>query len=65
MSPLMTTIANGTTQILETPALIAASIAAAMVSTAQPRAPTPKRVKIDSRTLADIGVERGSITWMR
>ena len=65
MSPLMTTIANGTTQILDTPALIAGAIAAAMVSTAQPKDSTQRSSNLDSRTLTDIGVERGSITWMR
>ena len=65
MSPLMTTIANGTTQITETLALMAATFAAAMVSSAQPKPSLARSEKINSHTLADIGVERGSITWMR
>ena len=65
MGPLLTTIGNGTTQVLEALTLMIASIAPVSVSTTQPKAVTAKPEDLDSRTLADIGVERGSITWMR
>lgn len=65
MGPLLTTVGNGTTHVLEALTLMIASIAAVAVSTAQPKAVTAKPEDLDSRTLVDIGVERGSITWMR
>ena len=59
MSPLFSTIANGTVQIWEATALM---VAAAV------RVPPPRNkrraAQLDSRTLKDIGVEPGSITWM-
>jgi len=58
MSPLFSTIGNGTVQIWEAALLIAAAAV---------RVPPPskkRRDALDSRTLKDIGVEPGSITWM-
>jgi hypothetical protein len=59
MSPLFSTIGNGTVQIWE---------AALLVAAAAVRVPPPRKkrraAQLDSRTLKDIGVEPGSITWM-
>ena len=59
MSPLFSTIANGTVQIWE---------AAALMVTAAVRVPPPRKkqrtAQLDSRTLKDIGVEPDSITWL-
>ena len=60
MSPLLTTISNGTVQIWEAVILMAAA--------ASVHAPLPRKkrraAQLDGRTLKDIGVEPGSITWM-
>ena len=59
MSPLFSTIGNGTVQIWE---------AAMLMADAAVRVPPPckkrRAAQLDSRTLKDIGVEPGSITWM-
>jgi hypothetical protein len=59
MYPLFSTIANGTVQIWE---------AAMLMAAASVRVPPPRKkrlpAQLDSRTLKDIGVEPGSITWM-
>ena len=58
MSPLFSTIGNGTVQIWE---------AALLMAVAAVRVPPPKKrrdAQLDSRTLKDIGVEPGSITWL-
>jgi len=59
MSPLFSTIGNGTVQIWE---------AALLMAVAAVRVPPPRKkrraAQLDSRTLKDIGVEPGSITWM-
>ncbi len=59
MSPLFSTIGNGTVQIWE---------AAILMAAAAVRVPPPRKkrraAQLDSRTLKDIGVEPGSITWM-
>ena len=59
MSPLFSTIGNGTVQIWE---------AALLMAAAAVRVPPPRKerrpAQLDSRTLKDIGVEPGSITWM-
>jgi len=59
MSPLFSTIANGTVQFWE---------AALLMAAAAVRVPPPRKkrrdVQVDGRTLKDIGVEPGSITWM-
>jgi hypothetical protein len=60
MSPLLSTISNGTVQIWEAVILMAAA--------ASVHAPPPRKkrraAQLDGRTLKDIGVEPGSITWM-
>ena len=59
MSPLFSTIGNGTVQIWE---------AALLVAAAAVRVPPPRKkrlaAQLDSRTFKDIGVEPGSINWM-
>ena len=59
MSPLFSTITNGTVQFWEAAMLMAAA-------TVRVPAPRKKRrdAQLDSRTLTDIGVEPGSITWL-
>jgi hypothetical protein len=59
MFPLFSTIANGTVQMWEAAMLMAA----AAVRVPPPRK-KPRAAQLDSRTLKDIGLEPGSITWM-
>jgi hypothetical protein len=59
MTPLFSTIGNGTVQIWEAAMLMAA----AAVHVPPPRHKR-RAAQLDSRTLKDIGVEPGSITWM-
>ena len=59
MTPLFSTIANGTVQIWEAVLLMAT----AAVRVAPPRQ-TRRDVSLDAHTLRDIGVEPGSITWL-
>ena len=59
MNSFVATIADGTVQIWEAALLMAA----AAVRVPPPRK-TRRDVQVDSRTLTDIGVEPGSITWM-
>ena len=61
MYPLFSTIANGTVQIWEAAILVAA---AASVLSPAPRKKKRCDAQLDSRTLKDIGVEPGSITWL-
>ena len=60
MSPLFSTIGNGTVQLWEAAVLMAAATSV--------HAPPPRKkrraAQLDSRTLEDIGVEPGSITWL-
>ena len=60
MNPLLSTFANGTVQIWEAAVLM---MAAAAVHAAPPSTKR-RRAELDSRTLKDIGVEPGSITWL-
>ena len=59
MTPLFSTIANGTVQIWEAALLMAA----AAVHVAPPRGKR-RDVSLDVHTLKDIGVEPGTITWL-
>jgi hypothetical protein len=61
MSPLFSTIANGTVQIWEAAMLMAA---ATSVHAPAPRDKNHRDAQLDNRTLKDIGVEPGSITWL-
>jgi hypothetical protein len=60
MSPLFSTIGNGTVQIWEAALLMAV----AAVRVPPPRMKRRPDAQLDSRTLKDIGIEPGSITWM-
>ena len=65
MPPLMSTIANGTAQIIETPVLIAASLVAFAAARVPPHPPTKRDDgPVDDHTKEDIGIERGRITWL-
>ena len=64
MPPLMTTIANGTAQIIEVPVLIAASLLAFAAAKAPQKPTARKDGPVDAHTMSDIGVEPGRITWM-
>ncbi len=59
MNSFVATIADGTVQIWG---------AALLMTAAAVRVPPPRKkrraAQLDSRTLKDIGVEPGSITWM-
>ena len=59
MNSFVATIADGTVQIWGAAFLVAAAAA---------RVPLPRKkrraAQLDNRTLKDIGVEPGSITWM-
>ena len=59
MYPLFSTIVDGTVQIWG---------ATVLMASAAVRVPPPRKkrraAQLDSRTLKDIGVEPGSITWM-
>ena len=59
MIPLVSTIADGTVQIWK----VAVFMAAAAVHARPPRKKR-RDAQLDSRTLKDIGVEPGSITWL-
>ena len=59
MHSLATTIASGTGQLWE-----AAVLMAAAAVRASPRRKKRREVPLDDRTLKDIGVEPGSITWL-
>ena len=65
MSPLINTIVNSASNIVEVPAMIAAALVA---FAARPNAKDRTKAKpgpVDKRTMKDIGIERGSITWMK
>lgn len=62
MNALVSTLANGTVQVWEAAAVVAAAVAIQ----ATPREPRRKQsAKVDCHTLKDLGVEPGSITWLR
>lgn len=62
MTGLVSTLADGTVQIWQATAVAGAAFAVWVIGARKPRS---RHARIDSRTLADIGIERGSITWMR
>ena len=66
MTPLINTIMSNGADALE--ATIVAAAAAVIVTgivAAEKPSKTEKQVRVDARTMADIGIEPGSITWMR
>lgn len=64
MPPLTSTIAAGTAQIIGTPVLLAASLVAFAFARAPEKAPKRKDGPVDARTMSDIGIEPGRITWL-
>lgn len=64
MSPLINTIVNGTSQLWEAQVWIGATLAAMAIRMAPGDSTKRRPEKLDSRTLSDIGIERGSITWL-
>ena len=65
MSPLMNTIVNGAMNMVEIPVTIATTLAAIAVRSAEHDERKAKPGPVDARTMKDIGIERGSITWIR
>lgn len=65
MISLMTTLLTSTALILETPTLIVAAVCVFGVCLTPSSRREDKPVQLDRHTLADIGIEPGSITWMR
>ena len=61
MNLLVNTLANGTGQFLEA----AAAVAIRVVPVGPVGIVKARPAQLDRRTLQDIGVEPGSITWMR
>ncbi|MGI9426587.1 MAG: hypothetical protein ACR2PA_25645 [Hyphomicrobiaceae bacterium] len=65
MSPLMTILANSSASVWETTALVGAVIVAIGVRSTEPSRKPAQTSSVDRHTMHDIGVEPGSITWMR
>ena len=59
MHPWIATLADGTAHVWDAATMIVATFAAA-----GPRKPKGRQVELDRRTLKDIGVEPGAITWV-
>ncbi len=64
MDLLTTTIAHGTAHILEIPSMIVGAVAAAVAIKVPKEKSSFADQALSVRTLADIGVEPGSITWI-
>jgi hypothetical protein len=62
MTTMLTTVANNAAQIIEIPFLLAASLMAVAAKVPQPSR-SPKSGPVNARTMSDIGIEPGSITW--
>ena len=65
MSPLITTITNSAANVLEASVMIVATVAAVAIKTTLPAPDKSTRGPITRHTMTDIGIEPGSITWMR
>ena len=65
MSPLMTTIANASSTIWEATALVGAAVVAMGARSIESARKPKSAASVDSRTMQDIGVEPGSLTWIR
>ena len=61
MTPLMTMKANSAANVLEASVLIVAAVA---IKTPPAKTKRSPRGSVRPHTLTDIGIERGSITWM-
>jgi hypothetical protein len=62
MNLLVSTLTNGTVQVWEAVAVVATAI---MFNGTSDQTNKTRQTKLDSGILKDIGVEPGSITWMR
>ncbi|MGI9475919.1 MAG: hypothetical protein ACR2PI_04385 [Hyphomicrobiaceae bacterium] len=65
MTSLMTTLLNSTPLILEAPGFAAVAMCALGVGLATKTHREDKPVQLNRHTLTDIGIEPGSITWLR
>ena len=65
MTLLMTTLLTSTALILEAPTLIVAAMFVFGVCLTPTSRREDKPVQLDRHTLADIGFQPGSITWLR
>lgn len=65
MTPLTANLVNGTIHIVEASTVLAAAMAAGALRLAQPSGKARRRGPINSHTLTDIGVESGTLTWLR
>ena len=64
MNQLINTIVNGSSQIPETPVVIAAALVIVTVNSKANDKAKAKTGRIAAHTMADIGFEPGAITWM-
>jgi hypothetical protein len=62
MNQVVSTLANGTVHVWEAAAVVAAAIALRGTSN---QITKTRQSKLDTWTLKDIGVEPGTLTWMR
>jgi hypothetical protein len=62
MNLLVSTLANGTVQVWQATAIAGVALATCFIARGKPSA---KSERLDGHTLTDIGIERGTITWMR
>ena len=69
MTTMLDTIFANTAQIIETPVLLAVAVAAMAIRVGEPSRKVKARASgtgpVSRHTLTDIGVEPGSITWLR
>ena len=65
MTPLMTMLVANATVVLKTSAAVALSAAAVATSVAKRHSEDRELESVARHTLTDIGVEPGSLTWMR
>ncbi len=65
MSPLMTLLVTNTALILKASTVVAASAVAVAVGASQSKSNVSEQESVARHTLADIGVEPGSLTWIR
>lgn len=65
MSPLMTFLVANAAIVLKTSTAVAASAVALAASAAHRKASDANQIELARHTLSDIGVEPGSLTWIR
>ncbi|MEM9360493.1 MAG: hypothetical protein AAGB04_30310 [Pseudomonadota bacterium] len=65
MSPLMTLLVTNTALVLKASTVVAASALAVTVGASQSRSKGIDQESVARHTLSDIGVEPGSLTWIR